>query len=242
MTESPRIIDYMCSAFLPDRAAVWDDALASQGIPLKIRRNPDDSFCELRPWSRAWTSSATSRSSCRPATSPTTARCSSTTRSRTASTRWPRSPTRSPDASTQTGPSTPSSAWPGCAGARGAGQRRGWPGCGSTRTASTAASITATTTRTTRSAAEFGVPVVMQAGRERRPHAERVRAPIGIDRPAIYFRDVRFVLSHTGNPWEAEAVNMALKFPNVYLGACALSAQALAAGAAHVPARPGRAR
>ena len=46
-------------------------------------------------------------------------------------------------------------------------------------------------------------------------------APVGIDRPAIYFRDVNFVLSHTGHPWEAEAINMALKFPNVYLGACA---------------------
>ena len=43
---SPRIIDYMCSSFLPDRADVWDNALAAQGIPLKIRRNPDDSFCD----------------------------------------------------------------------------------------------------------------------------------------------------------------------------------------------------
>jgi uncharacterized protein len=42
--------------------------------------------------------------------------------------------------------------------------------------------------------------------------------PIGVDRPAIYFPEVRFVLSHTGWPWVDEAVAMALKFPNVFLG------------------------
>ncbi len=41
---------------------------------------------------------------------------------------------------------------------------------------------------------------------------------MGIDRPAIYFPDAPFVLSHTGWPWVDEAVAMALKFPNVYLG------------------------
>jgi predicted TIM-barrel fold metal-dependent hydrolase len=45
--------------------------------------------------------------------------------------------------------------------------------------------------------------------------------PIGIDRPAIYFRRVRFLLSHTGWPWVEEALAMALKFPNVFLGTAA---------------------
>ena len=45
-----------------------------------------------------------------------------------------------------------------------------------------------------------------------------VGRPIGIDRPALYFPDVAFVLSHTGWPWVDEAVAMALKFSNVYLG------------------------
>ena len=40
------IIDYLCNAFTPDRAAAWDAAIAGQGIPLKVRRDPDDSFCD----------------------------------------------------------------------------------------------------------------------------------------------------------------------------------------------------
>src|SRR5262249_19559636 len=41
------------------------------------------------------------------------------------------------------------------------------------------------------------------------------------DRPAIYFGAVRFVLSHTGWPWTGEAIAMAHKHPNVYLGTAA---------------------
>lgn len=67
-------------------------------------------------------------------------------------------------------------------------------------------------------AAEAGVPVVMQAGTSGGPFPSACGAPIGIDRPAIYFPDVRFVLSHTGWPWGGEAIAMALKFPNVFLG------------------------
>ena len=55
--------------------------------------------------------------------------------------------------------------------------------------------------------------------------------PIGIDRPAIYFRDVNFVLSHTGHPWENEAINMALKFPNVIFTPPGATPQAPFAGA-----------
>ena len=70
-------------------------------------------------------------------------------------------------------------------------------------------------------AAEHGVPVVMQAGASGGLLPSECGHPIGIDRPAIYFRTVRFVLSHTGWPWVDEAVAMALKFPNVFLGTAA---------------------
>ncbi|MBY0402116.1 amidohydrolase family protein, partial [Myxococcota bacterium] len=43
----------------------------------------------------------------------------------------------------------------------------------------------------------------------------------GIDRPALYFGRVRFVLSHLGWPWTEEAIAMAMKFPNVYMGTAA---------------------
>jgi hypothetical protein len=66
--------------------------------------------------------------------------------------------------------------------------------------------------------ARHGVPMVMQAGTSGGPMPSECGKPIGIDRPAIYFPDVPFVLSHTGWPWVTEAVAMALKFSNVYLG------------------------
>lgn len=67
-------------------------------------------------------------------------------------------------------------------------------------------------------AADTGVPVVMQAGASGGGMPSECGRPIGIDRPAIYFPTVNFVLSHTGFPWVDEAVSMAIKFPNVYLG------------------------
>ena len=67
-------------------------------------------------------------------------------------------------------------------------------------------------------AAEAGVPVVVQAGTSGGLMPSECGKPIGIDRPAIFFGDVDFVLSHTGWPWVDEAVAMALKHPNVFLG------------------------
>jgi uncharacterized protein len=66
--------------------------------------------------------------------------------------------------------------------------------------------------------ARHGVPMAMQAGTSGGRMPSECGKPIGIDRPAIYFPDVPFVLSHTGWPWVSEAVAMALKFSNVYLG------------------------
>ena len=65
---------------------------------------------------------------------------------------------------------------------------------------------------------EHDVPVAMQAGTSGGLMASECGQPVGIDRPALHFPETRFVLSHTGWPWVAEAVAMALKFPNVYLG------------------------
>ncbi|MCY3634606.1 MAG: amidohydrolase family protein, partial [bacterium] len=62
------------------------------------------------------------------------------------------------------------------------------------------------------------VPFVMQAGTSGGLMPSECGVPVGIDRPALYFPEVRFVLSHTGWPWVAECIAMALKFPNVYLG------------------------
>jgi len=70
-------------------------------------------------------------------------------------------------------------------------------------------------------AADLDVPVAMQSGTSGGLMPSECGRPMGIDRPAIYFRRVRFLLSHTGWPWVDEAVAVALKFPNVFLGTAA---------------------
>jgi len=65
------------------------------------------------------------------------------------------------------------------------------------------------------------VPVAMQTGTSGGLMASECGRPITIDRAALYFRETRFVLSHLGWPWVDEAIAMALKFPNVYLGTAA---------------------
>jgi predicted TIM-barrel fold metal-dependent hydrolase len=67
-------------------------------------------------------------------------------------------------------------------------------------------------------AAAHDVPVVMQAGISGGMMPSECGRPIHIDRAALYFRDTRFVLSHTGYPWVEEAIAMARKFPNVFIG------------------------
>jgi predicted TIM-barrel fold metal-dependent hydrolase len=70
-------------------------------------------------------------------------------------------------------------------------------------------------------AADCGVPVVVQAGSSGGLMPSECGKPIGIDRPALYFEDVPFVLSHTGWPWVDEAVAMSMKHPNVFIGTAA---------------------
>jgi predicted TIM-barrel fold metal-dependent hydrolase len=62
------------------------------------------------------------------------------------------------------------------------------------------------------------VPVAAQTGTSGGLMPSECGHPISVDRPALYFRDTTFVLSHLGWPWTEEAIAMALKFPNVYLG------------------------
>lgn len=69
--------------------------------------------------------------------------------------------------------------------------------------------------------ADHDVPFIMQAGTSGGIMPSECGKPIGIDRPALYFGRVRFVLSHLGWPWTEEAIAMAMKFPNVYMGTAA---------------------
>jgi hypothetical protein len=40
------IVDYLCNAFTPDRAPVWDAAIANAASPVKIRRDVNDTFTD----------------------------------------------------------------------------------------------------------------------------------------------------------------------------------------------------
>jgi predicted TIM-barrel fold metal-dependent hydrolase len=66
--------------------------------------------------------------------------------------------------------------------------------------------------------ADAGVAMAAQTGTSGGLMASECGHPISVDRPALYFPDTPFVLSHLGWPWTEEAIAMALKFPNVYLG------------------------
>ena len=65
---------------------------------------------------------------------------------------------------------------------------------------------------------ELDVPVAMQTGTSGGLMPSECGRPMTVDRAALYFPDTRFVLSHTGWPWVAEAISLALKFPNVAIG------------------------
>ena len=62
------------------------------------------------------------------------------------------------------------------------------------------------------------VPFVMQAGASGGDFPHECGHPDAIAAPATEFADVRFVLSHTGAPWEDETIAAARRFPNVYVG------------------------
>jgi len=67
-------------------------------------------------------------------------------------------------------------------------------------------------------AGEHDVPVVMQAGVSGGMTPSECGRPIRLDRAALFFAGTRFVLSHTGYPWVDEAIALARKFPNVFIG------------------------
>jgi predicted TIM-barrel fold metal-dependent hydrolase len=65
---------------------------------------------------------------------------------------------------------------------------------------------------------ELGVAVVAQVGHSAAIAPSECGKPMTLDRAAIYFQGVNFVLSHTGWPWVDEALAMVQKHPNCYLG------------------------
>lgn len=212
------VVDYLCNSFLPERASGWDVSITAQGVPIRARRSDDDSFVEpeamvarmdelgiatlVVPVGEPHTGVGPFNFADLTATWNEAAELAETFPGRFVSL-WSIDPTT------------------GMAGVR--------------RTAGVLdhqwiiglyTHVHSFDRRFDHAdyypyyalCAERGVPVVMQAGTSGGLMPSECGHPIGVDRPALYFPEVSFVLSHTGWPWVAEAIAMALKFPNVYLG------------------------
>jgi predicted TIM-barrel fold metal-dependent hydrolase len=211
-------IDYLANAFTPDREAVWDAAIAGQGVPIKVRRDPADSFADA-----ATIVGRMDELGIATIVVPTSDLHHH-------GTPFEYDPVAfRPDEITaivEAHPGRVAAWWAinpqlGMAGVRRAAEmlRNDW-----------VIGLWLHTHSFDRRfdhadyypyyalCAEHDVPMAMQAGTSGGLMPSECGMPIGIDRPAIYFSEVDFVLSHMGWPWVAETVAMALKFPNVHIG------------------------
>lgn len=68
---------------------------------------------------------------------------------------------------------------------------------------------------------ELGVPAVFSMGHTLDYMPIENGRPARLDRIALYFKELTLVCTHTGWPWVEEAIALAAKHPNVYLGTSA---------------------
>lgn len=217
------VVDYLCNAFTPDRRRVWDGAIAAAGLPVKVRRDERDSFAdaetmvarmdELGVATLVIPSADLTRRGKLDPFEVDHIFC-----------RWDEIERLA-------------HRWPGrFVAAAVVDPERGMPGVRDVRARLAEQWVVGLYVHTHSwdrrldhadyypyyaLCSELDVPVAMQTGTSGGLMASECGHPITIDRPALYFPQTRFVLSHTGWPWVEEAVSMALKFPNVYLGTAA---------------------
>jgi uncharacterized protein len=213
-------VDYLCNAFTPDRRAVWDGAIAASGVQVKVRRDEDDSFAEPEVMTARLDELGVDT-----VLIPTGDLGRHGTLDRFdfehVAARWEEV-------------AALTDRWPGRFAALALiDPERGMAGVRALRSRLAEPWVAGCYLHTHSwdrrldhadyypfyaLAAELDLPVAMQAGTSGGLMASECGQPITIDRAALYFPDTRFVLSHLGWPWVDEAVAMALKFPNVYLG------------------------
>ena len=68
---------------------------------------------------------------------------------------------------------------------------------------------------------ELGVPVIVSTGHTLDLMPNDPGRPLHLDKVALYFPDLAIVCTHTGWPWVEEAIALAWKHPNVFLGTSA---------------------
>ncbi|MCH2171311.1 amidohydrolase family protein [Myxococcota bacterium] len=210
-------IDYWCNAFTPDRKAVWEKSIAQQGIPLKIHRE-GDGFADPKEMKARMDELGVETlviPTCPPSEHHGDTDFESVATTPEELELWNRA---APGAFAGAWSFDPGS---GMAGVREAARHLADPNF---------VALHSHTHSFDRSfdhrdyypffalASDLGVPVIVQAGSSGGLMPSECGRPVGIDRPAMYFPEVSFVLSHTGWPWVDEALAMALKHPNVFLG------------------------
>ncbi len=222
MTKNSGTVDSWTNAFFPDREALWDETLAAQGVPIKLRRDPEDSFCDPETMIKRMDEVGIATLVLPVCDLPDHAGI-----------------TDYESFATRLGEIEPiAKAYPGRFVAQWSiDPREGAAGVDRARAMAEQPFVVALHTHTHSFdlafdhadyypyyalAHELGLPFVMQAGTSGGRFPSACGHPIGIDRPAIYFSEVDFVLSHTGWPWVEEAIAMALKFSNVYIGTASL--------------------
>ncbi len=237
-------VDYLCNAFLPDRRAVWEQAISSTGIAVKVREDPEDTFCtgDLMVARMDELGVATL---CLPACDLAGHATVDPIAYERVALRWE----ELDDLQAR---------FPGrFAGMAVIDPSRGMAGVTETRRRLEDGRIVGLYLHTHSwdrrfdhadyypyyaLASETGVAVVVQAGASGGVLPSECGRPIGVDRPAIYFRSTTFVLSHHGWPWSEEAVTLALKFPNVYVGTGAFPPRHWPPSVRQFCAGPGRAK
>jgi predicted TIM-barrel fold metal-dependent hydrolase len=214
-------IDYWCNGFTPEYRALWDSVIGEQDLSLKIRRNEEDSFAEpetmLARMDEIGMSTLLLPAAHVPETAPAFAYERYTATLDAAEALASKYPGRFAGLYSL----DPTEGQRGVERAAAALSRPGFIGLQIHTHSWDRAFDDRDYYPYYALAAEREVPVVMQAGASGGLMPSACGLPIGIDRPALYFGSVRFVLSHTGWPWVDEAVAMTQKHPNVFLGTAA---------------------
>ena len=214
-------VDYWCNAFSPDRRALWDAAIAAQGIPLRVRTDDDDSFAPPAAMVERMDALGIDALVLPCAEVPDGADAHAYERYATHPTELEKLVAAHAGRFAGLASIDPRS---GHAGVRAAAAQLGETACVGLHLHTHSFDLAfdrAELYPFYALAADCDVPVVVQAGASGGRMPSECGRPVGIDRPALYFGDVRFVLSHTGWPWTDEAIAMAQKHPNVFLGTAA---------------------
>jgi hypothetical protein len=212
------MVDYWCNAFTPDRAALWQQSVAQQGVPLKLVGDAADGFAAPEAMAARMQELGVATLLIPVCDKPPHAGALDfeTFAARPAEiAEWSK---RAPGRFAGLWSYDPRA---GMAGVRAAAAALGERWCVGLHLHTHSfdrALDHAEQYSFYALAAERGVPVVVQAGTSGGLMPSACGQPIGIDRPALYFPEARFVLSHLGWPWVEEAIALAQKFPNVFLG------------------------